>query len=281
MKHNEEQKRYENLSHHRLRRLHRLQLRVLYAEKAPGHPAGQPGQADLRRQPGKPERGRGRPPPRLCPGRHLRQGAGGGAVPPVRLRLRHQLCGREPRGPLHRQPRNLCPDQRHGHRQPAAARQGSLVRPRRPHLEAGQEVPAGVHRRGVRRAGGRGLLHRDHPPVPPQPLLVQQGQRRSVRHGLPRHLRHAGEHHPLLQQLRALSVPRKADPPHDPQRQKPQAAARVRRRHADSGLAVRGGPLQGHRHGGRRRQGGRGVQRGRPQRAAQHLHRQDHHLPAP
>ena len=36
--------------------------------------------------------------------------------------------------------------QRDGHRQPAAARQGSLVRCRRQDLERGQEVPAGVHR---------------------------------------------------------------------------------------------------------------------------------------
>ena len=47
-----------------------------------------------------------------------------------------------------------------------------------------------------------------------------------------------------------------------------------------SATAVCGGPLQGHRHGGQRRQDRRGVQRGRPQRAPQHLHRQDHHQPA-
>ena len=42
-------------------------------------------------------------------GRYLRQGAGGRPVPEVRFRLRHQLCRREPRGPLHQEPRNsLC-----------------------------------------------------------------------------------------------------------------------------------------------------------------------------
>ena len=116
--------------------------------------------------------------------------------------------------------------------------------------------------------------------MPPQPLLFLQGQRRYVRYGIPRYLRYAHQHHPLLQQLRPLPVPREADPPDDQQRQAPQAAARLRRRYADPRLAVRGGPLQGHRHGGQRRQDRRGVQRGRPQRAPQHLHRQDHHRAA-
>ena len=79
------------------------------------------------------------------------------------------FAAREPCGPQHRQPRDLCPDQRDGHRQPAAARQRGLVRSRRPDLERGQEVPAGLHRRGIRRTGSRGLFHRDHSPVPPQP----------------------------------------------------------------------------------------------------------------
>ena len=60
-----------------------------------------------------------------------------------------------------------------------------------------------------------------------------------------------------------------------------QISARLRRRDAGPRLAVRHGPLQGHRHGGRRRQGRRGVQCGRPQRAAQSVHCQDRHCPAP
>ena len=38
----------------------------------------------------------------------------------VRPRLRHQLCGREPCGPQHQEPRNLRREQRAGHGQPAA-----------------------------------------------------------------------------------------------------------------------------------------------------------------
>ena len=59
-------------------------------------------------------------------------------------------------------------------------------------------------------------------------------------------LRHAGEHHPLLQQLRPLSVPGKADSPDDQQREAAQEPAGVRRWNAGARLAVCGGPLQGH-----------------------------------
>ena len=45
----------------------------------------------------------------------------------VRPRLRHQLCGREPRGPQHQEPRNLRREQCAGHGQPAAVLQGCLV----------------------------------------------------------------------------------------------------------------------------------------------------------
>lgn len=54
-------------------------------------------------------------------------------------------------------------------------------------------------------------------------------------------------HQPLLQQLRALSLPREADPPDDRQRPERQAPARVRRGSQRPGLAVCGGSLPGHR----------------------------------
>ena len=44
----------------------------------------------------------------------------------------------------------------------------------------------------------------------------------------PRHLRDAGEYHPLLQQLRPLPVPRKADPAAHQQRQAAQEPAGLR-----------------------------------------------------
>ena len=49
------------------------------------------------------------------------------------FRLRHQLCGREPCGPFHQEPRDLCPEQCHGHREPAAVcqkRHGTMRTPR-------------------------------------------------------------------------------------------------------------------------------------------------------
>ena len=76
--------------------------------------------------------------------------------------------------------------------------------------------------------GADGFFMETTPLCPPQPLLLLQGQRRYVRHGLPQNLRDAGEHHPLLQQLRPLPVPGEADPPDDQQRQAPQAAACLR-----------------------------------------------------
>ena len=56
----------------------------------------------------------------------------------------------------------------------------------------------------------------------------------------------------------------KTYPADDQQRQNKKRPARVRRRHERARLAVCGGPLQGHRHGGQRRARGRGVQCGRP-----------------
>ena len=61
-----------------------------------------------------------------------------------------------------------------------------------------------------------------------------------------------------------VPVPGKAYPADDQQRQNKKRPARVRRRHERARLAVCGGPLQGHRHGGQRRARGRGVQCGRP-----------------
>ena len=94
--------------------------------------------------------------------------------------------------------------------------------------------------------GADGYFMETTPRVPPQPLFFLQGQRRYVRYGIPRYLRHAGEHHPLLQQLRPLPVPGEADPSDDQQRQTPQAASHLRRRYADPRLAVCGRSLQGH-----------------------------------
>ena len=57
------------------------------------------------------------------------------------------------------------------------------------------------------------------------------------------HLRPAGADHQLLEQLRAVPVPREADPADDPQRARGQAAAGLRRRRERPRLALRRGPL--------------------------------------
>jgi dTDP-glucose 4,6-dehydratase len=77
-----------------------------------------------------------------------------------------------------------------------------------------------------------------------QPLFGQQGRQRPPGARVAPHLRVAGDHHQLLQQLRALPLPGETDPADDRQRAGRQAAAGVRRRAAGARLAVRRRPLQ-------------------------------------
>ena len=76
-------------------------------------------------------------------------------------------------------------------------------------------------------------------------LLGLQGGDRSSGPRLAPHLRAAGPDHQLLEQLRALPVPGKTDPAHDPQRPRRQAAAGLRRRPECARLALRRGSLPG------------------------------------
>ena len=59
-------------------------------------------------------------------------------------------------------------------------------------------------------------------------------------------LRPAGADHELLEQLRPVPVPREADPAHDPERRRGEAAADLRRRRQRARLALRRGPLRRH-----------------------------------
>ena len=70
-------------------------------------------------------------------------------------------------------------------------------------------------------------------------LLGLQGGRGSSRQRLASHLRPAGRDLQLLEQLRAVSLPGKADPARHPQRARWQAAAGLRRRLQRARLAVR------------------------------------------
>ena len=79
------------------------------------------------------------------------------------------------------------------------------------------------------------------------PYCVVQGVGGSAGHGIPPHLRTAGDHLALLQQLRPVSLSGEADPADDHQRAGGQAASGVRRGPECARLAVCRGSLQGHR----------------------------------
>ena len=82
---------------------------------------------------------------------------------------------------------------------------------------SGFPLPARLHRRGLRLAGRDWSVHRDHPLRPELALFGLQGGLGSSGAGLAPHLRTAGADDQLLEQLRALPVPREADPADDPQ----------------------------------------------------------------
>ena len=97
-------------------------------------------------------------------------------------------------------------------------------------------------------------------------LLGVEGRVRSPGARLAPHLRPAGAHDQLLEQLRPVPVPREADPADDPQRARRQAAAGVRRRPEGARLALRRRPLRRDPRGARARPAGRDLQRRRPHR---------------
>ena len=149
---------------------------------------------------------------------------------------------REPCGPLHRRAGRFHRDQHHRHLQHARGRSrllgaGGQARgfPLSPHLD----------RRGLRLAGRRGAVHRGHALRSALALFRLQGGERSPRAGVVSHLRSAGGAEQLLEQLRALSLPRKADPGDHHQRARGQAAADLRRRVERARLAL----CRGSRHG--------------------------------
>ena len=88
--------------------------------------------------------------------------------------------------------------------------------------------------------GPTGFFQRDHALRPKLALLGIEGRIRPSRAGLAPDLWSAGAHLQLLEQLRALPVSREADPAHDPQRRRGQAAAGLRRRLQRARLALRG-----------------------------------------
>ena len=225
-------------------RLHRRQLRP-FAARRPARLAGdQPGQAHLCRQPGQPARGGRQPALHLRARRHLRPVAGRGTVRARAHRHGGPFRRRVARGPLHRRPGRLHPHQHPRHLHPARGGAAELAGRRggcRPPL------PAREHGRGVRLARADRPVQRNHPLRSALALLGLQGQLRPPGAGLLPHLRPAGADHQLLEQLRALPVPGEAHPADAQQRPARPAAAGLRRRRQRARLAVRGGPLRGHR----------------------------------
>ncbi len=96
----------------------------------------------------------------------------------------------------------------------------------RPEERAGFPLPPGLDRRGLRLAGRRRALPRDHPLRPDLALLGLEGRGQPPGARLLPHLRPAHPGHQLLQQLRALPVSREAHPADDRQRDRRQERCR-------------------------------------------------------
>ena len=188
---------------------------------------------------------------------------------------RRQLRRRDARRPLHRRSEGLCTDQRGRDPRATGGRALLLERPRR---GGPRRLPlsARLHGRGVRDAGARRLLYRGESFQAQLPLRRLQGGLRPSRAGLPSHLRAPHAYDQLLQQLRALPLSREAHTAHDPDRPARRTPARLRRRAAHKGLALRRGSLQGYRRCAGARPSRGDVQRRRPQRADEPRGRQDH-----
>ena len=225
---------------HRWRRLHRLELRPLLGAAPPRRRRGGLRRPHLCRQPAQPGRRRG--PDRLRPGRHRRpRGRWPRPWPSHQIDVIVNFAAESHNSLAILDPGPVLPHQRARH--PDPGRGGPPPR--------GLAVPPHLHLRGLRRPAprlGRGV-HRGDPVPAPDPLQRLQGRCRPRRAGLRGDLRPAGHHHQLLQQLRALPVPREGHPAvHRPGPRRP-APAPLRLDPEPAGVAARRRPLPGHRAG--------------------------------
>ena len=95
----------------------------------------------------------------------------------------------------------------------------------------GGAIPPRLDRRSLRIARARRpAVHRDDAYAPNSPYAASKAAARSSGAGVPSHLRAAGHHEQLLEQLRAVPVSREADPADAGERARRQAAAGVWRR---------------------------------------------------
>ena len=113
--------------------------------------------------------------------------------------------------------RRLHPDQCRRHLRAAAGGARLLARPRRAAQRAASASITSRPTRCSARSAPTGSFREDTPYEPNSPYSRLQGGVRPSRARLAPHLWPAGGDHQLLEQLRALSFPREADPADDPQ----------------------------------------------------------------
>src|SRR5581483_10199417 len=229
----------------------------------------QPRQADLRGQPREPERRAGQRVAPVRARRRRRPDAPQAAARQAGAARDRALRRREPRRPLDPRPARVHRHQRARHLR--AARGGARL-PAQARSRGAGVVPlrARLDRRGLRLARPRRpAVLRDHGLRAEQPVRRVEGGVGPPGPRLPRDLRDAGDHHQLLEQLRAAPVPREAHPARDPERDLGQAFAGLRRRRQRARLAVRAGPLRGAAPRARARAAGGDLQHRRRERAQQ------------
>ena len=172
---------------------------------------------------------------------------------------RRPFCGRDARRSLDSRSRRVHQDRRDRHLR--AARGGASRRT--PAL-----LRSDFDRRGLRQRAG-GLERRDRRAEAAQPVLGEQGGRRSPRVQLLGHLRRARDGDAGVEQLRPVPVSREGHPALHHQRPRQHPGAALRRRPQHPRLAARDGSLPRPRRGDRAGDAWRGLQHRRRQRGAQ------------
>ena len=189
--------------------VHREQLYSVYSGTLQAGLGQQRGCADLRRQPGQPRRDRAaiRRALRILQGRYRECRSDGCAH--VRASL---LCGDQFRRGIARRSQHQFSAELHSYQCRGHERAPGLrAAPRRPAFRAG------LDRRSLRLVRRDRQVHRAIAAPAEFALFREQSRRRPARARLPSNLRPGSDRHPLLEQLRALSVSGEVDPAHDHQ----------------------------------------------------------------
>ena len=137
-------------------------------------------------------------------------------------------------------------------------------------------LPPRLDRRGLWHAGPDRALHRGDALRPELALFRLQGRERPPGARLGRDLRAAGGDVELLQQLRAVPLPREADPGRDPERARRARDPGLRRGRERARLALCRGPRPGAARGGRAGADRRELQHRRRRGGDQPRHRAAH-----